>query len=138
MVCIYCGHETQVVNSRPQQKMLQVWRRRKCSNCGNLFTTTERIELSKSILIRKSNLKIESFIKEKLLFSIHRSLGHRSDPVSDSIAITDTICAKLLKNVKQPLVERQQIIKLVTDTLNHFDKVAAVHYGAYHPLADKK
>jgi len=134
MVCIFCDGKTQVVNSRLQKKQQQVWRRRKCPNCKNIFTTIERIDYSSSLLIDKIDGKTEHFVKEKLLLSIYSSLGHRKDPVGDSIAITDTIIAKVLKTIKTPLISRNVLIGISTDVLNRFDKTAAVHYKAYHPL----
>lgn len=135
---MYCGGETQVVNSRPQQKLKQVWRRRKCIVCGSLFTTSERIDLTKTLLIRKSDQKLEGFTREKLLLSIYTSLGHRKNAVSDSIAITDTIVSRLLKSVNQPIVDVDNLIKLSYDVLRHFDKAASVHYNAYYPIKANK
>lgn len=138
MVCLYCGGETQVVNSRPQQKLKQVWRRRKCVVCGSIFTTSERIDLTKSLLIRKSNQKLEGFTREKLLLSIYTSLGHRKNAVSDSIAITETIVSRLLKSINQPIVDVETLIKLSHDVLRHFDTAASVHYNAYYPIKTNK
>ena len=138
MVCVYCGGETQVVNSRPQVKLMQVWRRRKCKSCGSIFSTSERIDLSGTLLIKKNDQTIEGFIREKLLLSIYRSLGHRKSAVSNSIAITNTIISKLLKNPSKPLIDRKQLIETSYEVLNHFDKAAAVHYSAYYPVKSDK
>lgn len=134
MVCIYCDSKTQVVNSRSQQRLKQVWRRRKCVKCHNIFTTIEHINFSGSILIENKSGKTENFIKEKLLLSIYSSLGHRIDPLGDSIAITDTIVSNLLKTLKSPLISRDTLINTSVSVLNKFDKPAAVHYKAYYPL----
>lgn len=39
MTCPYCGSDTKVINSRPQED--SVWRRRKCVDCKARFSTTE-------------------------------------------------------------------------------------------------
>jgi transcriptional repressor NrdR len=135
MICLYCNGSTQVVNSRPQHKATQVWRRRKCEECGRLFSTNERIDLSKALMIRKSETEVEPFVREKLLLSIYRSVGHRKTAINDSTAITDTICSKLIKSSTSPIIEVEYLVKLVTNTLNTFDKPAGVHYKAYNPIA---
>lgn len=137
MVCIYCGKATKVVNSRPQNKLKQVWRRRQCLNCKSLFTTTERIDLAKSLVLVKTDQKLEPFIKEKLLLSIFRSLGHRKSATSDAIAITDTVMAKLLKKLTSPLITPDTVIKQTSLVLSNFDQAANVHYLAYHPVKSK-
>jgi transcriptional repressor NrdR len=134
MVCIYCSNKTQVVNSRNQTRLKQVWRRRKCSNCLNIFTTVERINLSNTLLISNKTGKVEDFLKEKLLLSIYDSLGHRDDPIRDAAAITDTIISNVLKSLKTPLIRREVLINISHDVLKKFDKAAAVHYLAYYPV----
>ena len=39
MTCPYCGSETKVVDSRPQED--SVYRRRECVDCKARFSTTE-------------------------------------------------------------------------------------------------
>jgi len=134
MVCIYCGAKTKVVNSRGQKRLKQVWRRRKCFNCNNIFTTIEHINFSGSLIIENSSGKIEHFVKEKLLLSIYDSLGHRKDALGDSLAITDTIMSKVLNSLKTPLINRYDLINISASVLSRFDKSAAVHYKAYYPV----
>ena len=67
MVCIYCGGETKVTNSRLQKRNNQVWRRRQCLECKGVFTTHEAVDLSSALLIDKSGAP-EPFISD-LLFS---------------------------------------------------------------------
>jgi transcriptional regulator NrdR family protein len=115
-------------------RLKQIWRRRKCLNCHNIFSTIERINFSGSLIIENKSGKIEPFVKEKLLFSIYSSLGHRSDAVGDSIAITETIMSNLLKSLKSPLIKRNTIVETSVAVLNKFDKPASVHYKAYYPI----
>lgn len=134
MDCIYCGSKTRVINSRKQMKAKQVWRRRKCSACLNIFTTIEKINFSNTLLITKKSGKLEDFVKEKLLFSIYNSLGHRQDAIGDSIAITETVMTSLLKTLKTPVINRNHLIKTTSEVLKRFDKPASVHYLAYYPV----
>ncbi len=135
MVCIYCGSKTNVVNSRGQTRLKQVWRRRKCPNCKNIITTIERINFSSSLLVSTKTGKVEEFLKEKLLLSIYDSLGHRKDAINDAVAITDTIMSNILKSLKTPLIDRSTLINTSVKVLTKFDKPAAVHYKAYYPVS---
>ncbi|HRN70334.1 MAG TPA: ATP cone domain-containing protein [Candidatus Woesebacteria bacterium] len=70
MNCPYCKKQlTEVVNSRPTKHNSQVWRRRKCQNCNEIFTTKETIDLS-HIHIEKKSGKTEVFSRMKLYSGI--------------------------------------------------------------------
>ncbi|HEY5268278.1 MAG TPA: hypothetical protein VII94_04040 [Candidatus Saccharimonadales bacterium] len=134
MECYLCGHDTKVVNSRSQSRLKQVWRRRVCINCDYIFTTIEKIDLERSMLVKFSDDTIESFIKEKLLLSINDSLGHRNDHINEAISLTNTILAKLQSKYKTPMLEKNDIITTTEEVLKNFDKTAAVYYSAYHKI----
>ncbi|MFZ1483474.1 MAG: hypothetical protein WAS36_00460 [Candidatus Saccharimonadales bacterium] len=133
MVCIYCGSETAVSNSRLQKRLNNVWRRRTCQQCHATFTTTERPELQQSLLVKTTSGALRPFNRDKLFISIYTSLGHRKDPTSDATAITSTITALTLKTAKNAVIEASQLSATAQQTLSRFDSVAGVHYAAYHP-----
>jgi transcriptional repressor NrdR len=133
MVCIYCQHETKVVNSRPQKRLNRVWRRRTCQTCVVTFTSSEAVDLSGSITVRGSG-HLEPFQRDKLFMSVYDSLKHRKTALSDATSLTDTIISKLYPNMKEALVGTALIIKITSDVLNNFDRVAAIHYQAFHNL----
>ena len=131
MVCLYCGGKTEVVNSRPQKRMNQIWRRRKCSACGAVFTTNERIDYSATIVVkRKSGL--EPFERDTLLVSLATSLGHRPTAVGDAAALATTVTRALLSAAENGVVEVTNITAESYKVLNRFDTLAAAHYRAYH------
>ncbi len=133
MKCIYCGSALSVSNSRLQKKANNVWRRRNCGDCGAVFTTTEQIDLSKS-LIYKSKTGFRPFSEAKLLGSIKETFRHRGNPHEDARSLTDTVIARVIDQIKGPQVTRHQIISTTLTALNRFDKVASAQYGALHPL----
>lgn len=133
MVCIYCGNKTEVVNSRPQKRANQIWRRRHCFECGNVFTTIESVDLSLSLLVQYPG-SLEPFLRDKLLLSMYDCLRHRKDPVNDATALTATVLHKLLDSVASPKLTRSQIVTTVTSVLKNFDHAAHVQYAAFHPL----
>lgn len=132
MVCVYCGSKTKVVNSRPQKRLGQTWRRHECIVCGGIFTTIETPDLSGSLRFIAKDGALKPFERDVLFMSIAQALGHRSDAVVAAGALTATITAKLLKTAQNGRITRTELIATVTTTLSRFDKVAAVQYGAYH------
>ena len=134
MVCIQCGSETQVFNSRLQKRINQVWRRRKCAACGLAFTTHEKTDLSGSVAVRNKQGGLSPFSRDKLLFSLHASLQHRPTAAHDASALADTVIARLLTQAQRSVIEDTSIINTIIVVLHRFDSVAAVHYQAFHPL----
>lgn len=136
MVCIYCGGETRVINSRPQKRLNGVWRRRHCQDCQTIFTTTEEVDLTGSIVVRKINA-VEPFSREKLLLSVYDSLRHRQHAARDAAGLMDTILGKLYVHVHDATLERDIITEVTALVLRRFDRVAASHYCAFHPVRDQ-
>lgn len=70
MECPYCHKPiTEVTNSRSTKHHSQIWRRRKCLNCREVFTTHEIIDLSHLMVVKKSG-KAEVFNHAKLYSGI--------------------------------------------------------------------
>lgn len=133
MKCIYCMGKTQVINSRPQKRLNHIWRRRKCSSCTSIFTTSEAPELDSSLLVQKSTT-LEPFSRDKLFLSIYESCKHRQTALNDAQALTGTIISRLLRGAGSASIPVEQITLTAATVLNNFDKPAHTHYTAYHPL----
>lgn len=133
MVCIYCGGSTQVVNSRPQKQLNQIWRRRQCNLCGAIFSTNEAPQLASSFMIRNKYGALEAFSRDKLLMSIHESCKHRSNAIEDSSAITLNIIGKLTGFSATGEILRSELVALVLVVLDSFDSTAANVYRGLHP-----
>jgi transcriptional repressor NrdR len=134
MVCIYCGHDTQVTNSRHQKRLNQVWRRRKCTYCGAIFSTTEGANTSQALSVQKNN-GLEPFSRDKLFVSVYDSLRHRKTVLDDATALTGTIISTLTPLAEGAAIDRDVVITVTTTVLQRFDKPAASHYQAFHPIA---
>lgn len=133
MVCIYCGHETKVTNSRHQKRANTTWRRRKCIECGAIFTTTEVIELAQSLSVQYKR-HLEPFSRDKLLVSLYESLKHRNTALGDAAALTSTVLGHALAVSDRAVIERDALVTVATTVLERFDISAATHYRAFHPL----
>ncbi|MGD0284371.1 MAG: hypothetical protein ABSB12_02145 [Candidatus Saccharimonadales bacterium] len=134
MVCIYCGGTTNIINSRLQRKLNRKWRRRKCQICGQIFTTTEKINENTSLMIDRHTKEPRylPFSRDNLFISIYRSCEHRPTALSDASSITDTIISRLLLKVEDSCVSLVLIQQQAYLTLRRFDKVAATYYKAYY------
>lgn len=135
MVCIYCGSDTQVINSRLQKQSNQVWRRRKCLQCGAIFSTHEAAAYDAAWRVRTAQSGLQPFQRLKLLISLHKSLEHRKTALTDATALTDTIMGKLLRAADRGTLEPEQIAFIAYEVLQRFDAAAAVHYKAFHSEA---
>jgi transcriptional regulator NrdR family protein len=133
MVCIYCGSSTQVTNSRPQKRLNQIWRRRRCTACGSIFTTHELLELSSGIVLEGGSGRLQPFSRDTLFVSIYECCKHRPGAVEDAAALTRTSLSFLQLQVTEGRLQREQVLTSVLTVLERFDKVAATMYKAYHP-----
>lgn len=135
MVCPYCRSNSQVTNSRLQRRANQVWRRRRCVSCGNIFTTQENIDLQGALRLRKGARELAPVQRDRLFISIYESCKHRANAVSDASALTHTILSNLTKlPLKDGLLTRNDIVTETHKVLQRFDAAAATMYLAYHPL----
>lgn len=135
MVCPYCLAETQVINSRPQKRNNQVWRRRRCVTCGAVFTTHEAIDLSSSFSVSKGG-KTAPFMADKLFKDVMDKLKGNQRPYETAREITATITHKVLKDASNGLISSQAISRVAAVTLKNFDHQAYLRYIADHPSAE--
>lgn len=137
MVCIYCKGKTSVANSRPQKRTNSIWRRRSCTVCGSVFTSLESVDLAGSIIVRR-NKGVEPFSRDKLLLSVYDSLRHRKTAITDAEGLLNTILSKLYAQLTTAVIDRDDIVRITSTVLGRFDKAAATHYSAFHPLTSHK
>ena len=132
MVCIYCGGETKVTNSRLQRRNNQVWRRRECLVCQSVFTTHESVELESALSVNKDG-QTEPFLSDLLLKELMAALKHRKDVYTASREVLGTVVRKLLTLPQKPLFSPTDITKTTAGVLRRFDRQAYLRYLADHP-----
>ncbi len=132
MVCYYCKQKTQVINSRLKNRSNSIWRRRKCLNCGQIFTTTEVAELNYLFMVENTTGILEPFNRDKLFLSIFACLNHSKDPVGSAKSLTDTLMSKLLLSDYPPKLTTDHISSLAYPIIARFDKFAAEKYIRSH------
>lgn len=136
MICIYCGSDTKVINSRPQKRHNYIWRRRQCIKCGAVFTTSEVPDLFKGLMVL-TGAQMQPFSRDKLFLSVYDSLRHRKTAITDTTALTDTIISRLYPNASSGSLDSHEIAQITINVLKRFDKAAAIHYEAFHPLGSR-
>lgn len=132
MVCIRCGGQTAVSNSRPQKRLNQVWRRRECLACGTVFTSLEAVDQAGALRVRSQNKHLKPLSRDKLFLSLYKSLAHRPSAIADAGGLTATILAKVAPTASGGIIETDTIVQTALVALNRFDRVGATHYRAFH------
>lgn len=132
MVCVHCSGKTQVINSRHQKRLNNIWRRRQCLDCGSVFSTEEVPQYSREWLVKASDGSLRPFLRDKLMMSLHRSCAHRLTALTDAAALTDTVIKKMQDKHVNGLIDSKTIANISSVVLNRFDQAASVHYNAFH------
>jgi len=118
MECPYCHKPlTVVTNSRSTRGNSQIWRRRECLNCQEIFTTHEMIDLSHLLVVKKSG-KTERFNRMKLYSGIFYSSN--ASQIENREILVDKITREVEKEIltlKQKKLESSQIADIVLKVL---------------------
>ena len=139
MVCIYCGHDTKVTNSRPRARNPSVWRRRQCLHCVAQFSSEELPDYAAAISIIGQDGRLYPFSRDRLFLSLYKSLGHRKDALASATELSRTVIGRLLrrKAAENGAIPMQALAKAAHATLKRYDPLAAHTYKAYHQGALK-
>lgn len=142
MNCSFCGSaQTKVTNSRLTKKGLQIWRRRKCLDCGETVTTYERPNLSHLIIVKKSG-KRQRYSRAKLYSGIYHSTidkkgADRGDMGTLSEEITESVEKKLI-SLKRKVFTSEEIMQTILKILRTKAPDALLRFVAYKEGNNKK
>ena len=141
MRCPQCGErETRVVDSRDLDESASVRRRRECSACTMRFTTYERIEAARLVVIKRDGSRQE-FDRDRLVTGLRKALTRR--PVSDGAAeaAADLIEAEL-RAAGITEVPSSRVGALAMEQLRGIDQIAYIRfasvYQSFEDLEDLK
>ena len=137
MICLYCGGEMAVINSRAQKRNNQVWRRRQCQACRAVFTTHEAIDLS-SALIVDYGASERPFSQDHLFTELLLALQDRRNYYRDARELTSTVVQELLKLPSLPHVKSKAISRAAAKVLKRLDRRAWLRYIAEHESLQAK
>jgi transcriptional repressor NrdR len=141
MRCPQCGaRETRVVDSRDLDDSATVRRRRECAACSNRFTTYERVETARLVVVKRDGTRQE-FDRDKLAVGIRKALTRR--PVRESAAeqAADEIEAEL-RATGLSEVPSSRVGGLAMEKLRGIDHIAYIRfasvYQSFEDLEDLK
>jgi transcriptional repressor NrdR len=134
MRCPYCEcQNTKVTDSRDSDDGIR--RRRECLDCGQRFTTIERIAAGE-LLVAKKDARREAFSREKLLGGLRKACEKRPLPAGTVEAVADAIEATLRQR-GAPEVPSDEVGELVMDHLRDLDHIAYIRFASvYREFAD--
>ncbi|HFI0149838.1 TPA: transcriptional regulator NrdR [Streptococcus suis] len=131
MRCPKCTSlKSSVVDSRQAEDGNTIRRRRECEQCGNRFTTYERIEEKTLVVVKKDGTR-EQFSREKIFNGIIRSAQKR--PVSSSEI--DEVVNRIEQKVRlqsENEVESDVIGNLVMEELMELDEITYIRFASVY------
>ncbi len=129
MRCPKCQSESsRVVDSRQADNMIR--RRRECENCGNRFTTFERIEEMPLLVIKRDETR-EVFNRDKIITGIVRSARKR--PVtSESIEKLVDRVEQRVRRLEKNEVRTEVIGEFVMEELRDLDDITYVRFASVY------
>lgn len=141
MRCPQCGaRDSRVVDSRDLDDAATIRRRRECGACATRFTTYERVEAARLVVVKRDGLRQE-FDRDKLATGLRKALTRR--PVHDAAAdiAADEIEAEL-RAAGMTEVPSSRIGALAMEKLRGIDHIAYIRfasvYQSFEDLEDLK
>ena len=141
MRCPACGErDTRVVDSRDLDDSATIRRRRECNACATRFTTYERVEAARLLVVKRDGTRQE-WDKEKLANGLRKALTRRPVPDGAAEAAADQIEAQL-RSEGMTEVPSQKVGQLAMAKLRVLDQIAYVRfasvYQSFEDLEDLK
>jgi transcriptional repressor NrdR len=139
--CPVCGErDTRVVDSRDLEDSATIRRRRECAACSARFTTYERVEAARLLIVKRDGTRQE-FDREKLANGLRKALTRRPVPEGAAEAAADQIEAQL-RSEGMTEVPSQKVGQLAMAKLKMLDQIAYVRfasvYQSFEDLEDLK
>ncbi len=131
MKCPYCGNpNTRVVDSRSGKIEFEVRRRRECQECGQRFTTYERVEQVPVMIVKKDSRR-EEFDREKVLRGIQKACEKRAISINQIEQIVDEI-ERDLRESRDREVSAKVVGEKIINALKDLDDVAYVRFASVY------
>jgi len=129
MKCPKCQSEhSRVVDSRQAEDAIR--RRRVCEDCGNRFTTFERIEQMPILVVKKDD-KREPFNRQKIIDGLVRSAYKRPVSSEEIESITNKI-EQRIRQLDSNEVASETIGELVMEELAGIDDITYVRFASVY------
>lgn len=132
MKCPVCNHlESKVVDSRYIENGTVIRRRRECVECGNRFTTYERIDSTHILVIKKDGTR-EAYNSEKIKSGILKACEKRPISLKQIEELVSNIENEIRSTIGSGEIESNYIGGIVMNKLKELDKVAYVRFASVY------
>ena len=131
MRCPQCGErETRVVDSRDLDDSATIRRRRECAACTTRFTTYERVEAARLIVVKSDGTRQE-FDRDKLANGLRKALTRRPVPETAAEQAADEIEAQLRgEGISE--VPSSRVGQLAMEKLHALDQIAYIRFASVY------
>jgi transcriptional repressor NrdR len=141
MRCPQCGTSaTRVVDSRDLDEATTIRRRRECPACSTRFTTYERVESARLVVVKRDGTRQE-FDRDKLASGLAKALTRRPVAGDSAEHAADAIEAELRASGLSE-VPSSRIGAMAMERLRGLDHIAYIRfasvYQSFEDLADLK
>ena len=131
MKCPFCDElEDKVVDSRMAKEGEVIRRRRECLGCKRRYTTYERVEENRPVVVKKDGRR-ESFDRTKILSGIKKACEKRPVSTATIEAVTDRI-EKRIQEMGESEIESRIVGEEVMKELHQLDQVAYVRFASVY------
>jgi transcriptional repressor NrdR len=136
MRCPHCENDaTRVIDSRDLENGSTIRRRRECEACGHRFTTYERPEGARLVVMKRDGSR-EEFEREKLRAGLLKALQKRPVTLDRVEAALDEIELSLRARGDAE-VPSTEVGRLATEALRDLDQLAYIRFASvYHAYDD--
>jgi transcriptional repressor NrdR len=141
MRCPACGErDTRVVDSRDLDDSATIRRRRECNACATRFTTYERVEAARLVVVKRDGTRQE-WDRAKLASGLRKALTRRPVPDGAAEQAADEIEAQL-RSEGMTEVPSSRVGQLAMAKLRALDHIAYIRfasvYQSFEDLEDLK
>jgi transcriptional repressor NrdR len=133
--CPSCGdRDTRVVDSRDLDDAATIRRRRECGACANRFTTYERIESARLVVVKRGGVR-EEFDRAKLAAGLEKALTRRPVAAGAADAAAEAIEAELRSQGVNE-VESGIVGQMAMERLRAIDQIAYIRFASVYQSFD--
>jgi len=136
MRCPRCNESgTRVIDSRDLENGSTIRRRRECETCAHRFTTYERPEGARLIVVKRDGSR-EDFARAKVLAGLMKACEKRPVTLARLETAADEIETRL-RDRGDTEVTSKEVGKLATEALRGIDQLAYIRFASvYHSYED--
>lgn len=131
MRCPACGErDTRVIDSRDLDDSATIRRRRECAACATRFTTYERIEAARLVVVKRDGTR-QDWDRDKLIGGLRKALTRRPVPDGAAEQAADEIEATL-RSEGMNEVPSQRVGQLAMAKLRALDHIAYIRFASVY------